>query len=408
MTVQWFTGIDWADSHHDIVILDQAGHLVGKHFRVDHSPQGLDQLIEHLKQVLGQQPTEAMACLLEIRQGLLITTLLEAGLVVYPVNPFLVKERRKASGAKTDAIDATILARIGRSELSDLHPLHPDQPVIAELKELTRDQDLLIHGQTRVLNQLTACLKAYYPQALTLFSDLNQKSTLAFLQAYPTPQAAREASQEQITQLLKETRYAQASVKAAQIVQQLSERALQASEVTVRAKSRLLQGLVKQLQVLREQIADYDEEITRLFLTHPTHALLQSVPRVGPHIGPRLLAELGDQMDRYADVHALQALAGTCPVPYASGNFHKDLTRRSCNKPLRNVVQQLAQQSTKYEGWAKQAYQRKRLAGKAHQESLRGVGNTWVRILFAMLVQEKEYDAQVFKRAQEQHAARSA
>jgi Transposase IS116/IS110/IS902 family len=259
-----------------------------------------------------------------------------------------------------------------------------------------------------VLNQLTACLKAYYPQALTLFSDLNQKSTLAFLQAYPTPQAAREASGEQITQVLKAAGYPQASLKAAELVEDLAQRALQANAITVRTKSRLAQGLLKHLQLLREEIASYDEEITRLFLSHESSTLLQSIPRVGPRIGPRLLAELGDQMDRYADVHALQALAGTCPVPYASGNFHQDRARRSCKKPLRNVVQQLAHQSTLYEGWAKQAYQRKREEGKKYQEALRGVGNTWVRILFAMLVQETAYDAQVFERAQHQHAVRSA
>jgi transposase len=408
MTVCWFTGIDWADTHHDSVILDQEGHLVGKPFRVDHTPKGLDALIERLKLVLGQHPPEAMACILETRQGLLITALLEAGFVVYPVNPFLVKERRKASGAKTDAIDATILARIGRSELADLHPLEPDRPLIQELKEVTRDQDLLIRDQTRVLNQLTACLKAYYPQALTLFSDLNQKSTLAFLQAYPTPQAAREASQEQMTRVLKEAGYPQASTKATQIRKMVAQRALQANAITIRTKSRLLQGLLKQMEVLREQIASYDEEITRLFLSHESSGLLQSIPRVGPRIGPRLLAELGDQMDRYGDVHALQALAGTCPVPYASGNFHQDRARRSCKKPLRNAVQQLARQSTLCEGWAKQAYQRKRKEGKKYQEALRGVGNTGVRIVFAMLVQEQAYDAQVFEQAQAQHAVRRA
>jgi transposase len=408
MIPQWFTGIDWADTHHDIVILDHAGQLVGKPFRVEHTPQGLEQLIERLKQVLGSQPTQAMACVIEIRQGLLISTLLEAGLVVYPVNPFLVKERRKASRAKTDVIDATILARIGRSELEDLHPLQPDTPLIAELKGLTRDQDLLIRDQTRLLNHITACLKAYYPQALSLFSTLNQPCTLAFLQAYPTPQAAREATREQITLVLKTARYPQAASKAEQIQQALAQKALQADVVTIRTKSRLLVGLLKQVQVLREQIAEYDEEITRLFLTHDTHELLQSIPRVAGRIGPRLLAELGDQMDRYADVSSLQALAGTCPVPYSSGNFHQDRARRSCNKFLRNVMQQVAQQSTMYQGWAKTAYQKKRKEGKKHQEALRAVGNTWLRIVFAMLLQEKAYDRQVFERAQTQHAARSA
>jgi len=78
--------------------------------------------------------------------------------------------------------------------------LTPDSDKIAELKALTRDQDALIQMQTRLVNQLTACLKAYYPVALTLFAKLQQRSTLLFLQTYPTLQKARRAEPEQIAQ----------------------------------------------------------------------------------------------------------------------------------------------------------------------------------------------------------------
>jgi len=81
--------------------------------------------------------------------------------------------------------------------------LEPDSPQIAELKALTRDQDALIQGQTRLVNQLTACLKAYYPVALHLFSKLQQRSALVFLQTYPTPQAAASASLAEIEATLK-------------------------------------------------------------------------------------------------------------------------------------------------------------------------------------------------------------
>ena len=115
-----------------------------------------------------------MACLIETTHGLLITALLDAGLAVYPVNPKTVDRQRKPSGAKTDAIDAYLLAKTGRSDLADLRRLAPDSPVVQELKALTRDQDGLIQSQTRLVNQLTACLKAYYPVALELFTKLQQ------------------------------------------------------------------------------------------------------------------------------------------------------------------------------------------------------------------------------------------
>jgi hypothetical protein len=123
----------------------------------------------------------------------LIAALLEAGFAVYLVNPRTVDHRRKPSGAKTDAIDAYLLAKTGRSDLADLRRLQPDAAQIQELKTLTRDQDALIQSQTRLVNQLTACLKAYYPVALQLFTKVQQHSTLVFLQTYPTPEAAKAA-----------------------------------------------------------------------------------------------------------------------------------------------------------------------------------------------------------------------
>src|SRR6266702_2350679 len=186
----WYVGIDWANDHHDALVIDEKGRQVGS-LRVDHSPQGLSRLNTFLEQIMGDLSSkDQIACIIETTHGLLITHLLEAGWPVYPVNPRTVDRRRAASGAKRDTIDAYLLAKTGRADLADLHRLTPDSEKIAELKLLTRDQDALIQMQTRLVNQLTACLKAYYPVALELFAKLQQKSTLLFLQTSPTPQAA--------------------------------------------------------------------------------------------------------------------------------------------------------------------------------------------------------------------------
>jgi len=113
---------------------------------------------------------EELACIVETNHGLLITFLLEAGIPVYPVNPKSANQLRKAAGAKTDRIDAHLLAKLGRVDLAELRRLEPDSLTVQELKTLTRDQDALIQTQTRLVNQLTACLKEYYPAALQLFA----------------------------------------------------------------------------------------------------------------------------------------------------------------------------------------------------------------------------------------------
>src|SRR5262245_36172879 len=101
-----------------------------------------------------------MACIIETAHGLLIWALLAAGWTVYPVNPKTLEGKRGAADAKTDKIDASLLAKTGPADLADLGRLKPDRPVVQELKELSRDQDKLIEIQTRLVNQLTAALKA--------------------------------------------------------------------------------------------------------------------------------------------------------------------------------------------------------------------------------------------------------
>jgi transposase len=386
-----------------VEVLDEAGKRVGVR-RFAHSHNGLNELQAFLLGIAASP--EDLACIVETNHGLLITFLLEAGIPVYPVNPKTANQLRKAAGAKTDQIDAHLLAKLGRLDLAELRRLEPDSALVQELKTLTRDQDALIQMQTRLANQLTACLKEYYPVALQLFAKVQQRSTLVFLQTYPTPQAAQAASLAEITATLRAGKHTNPTKAAPKIFEELHRPQLVASEVIVRAKSRLLLSLVKQLLVVIEEIASYDKAIRPLFLTHPDHELWSSLPRAGKHLAPRLLAEWGDDRTRYADAASVQALAGTAPVPFQSGHYAKAHKRFACVKPLRNALYQFAWQSTRQEAWALAYYQRKRAEGKSHSMAVRALANVWVRILYRMWQSKTNYQTVTFEAARLAHAPR--
>ena len=125
----WYAGIDWADTHHEAVVIDEQGGRVAA-CRVAHTPEGLAQLVTFLQATVASAPTpQELACLIETTQGLLITALLDAGLTIYPVNPKTVDRRRKPSGAKTDAIDAYLLAKTGRSDLASASEVTQIRPL---------------------------------------------------------------------------------------------------------------------------------------------------------------------------------------------------------------------------------------------------------------------------------------
>jgi transposase len=399
----WYVGLDWADTHHDVVVLDEAGRRVGSR-RFAHNHKGLNELKEF---VLGIAASlDQLACIVETNHGLLIAFLLEAGIPVYPVNPQITNRLRKAAGAKTDRIDAYLLAKTGRFDLAELRRMAPDSPTVAELKTLTRDQDALIQTQTRLVNQLTACLKEYYPAALHLFAKVQQRSALVFLLAYPTPQAAQAASVEQIIATLRTGKHTNPSKVALKIFEEVHRPQLVASEVIVRAKSRLMLSLAKQLLVVIQEIKSYDEAIRPLFLSHPDQEIWSSLPRAGKRLAPRLLAEWGDDRSRYAEANSIQTLAGTAPVPFESGNYARAHKRFACVKPLRNHLYQFAWQSTQHEAWAASYYQRKRAEGKSHSMAIRALANVWVRIIYRMWVNKTCYQAATFETAKRAHAPR--
>jgi transposase len=381
----WFAGIDWADAQHEVVVIDEAGTRVGQ-LQVSHCARGVDQLIAWLR-ASGDIATcaEHLACLIETTQGVLITAVLEHGWPVYPVNPKLVEHSRKPSGATTDAIDAGILARMGRRDWRERRRLQPDPPLILELKTLTRDQDALIQTQTRLTNQLIACLKASYPAALRWFDRVAQGITLTFLETFPTPSDFRGATLAQLTARLRAGHSpVQAGVKAPQLHEQAQAPQLQAHPVVVQAKTRYMLALVAQLRLVMRQVAAYATAIARVVATHTDQQVFARFPGAGPRLAPRLLAEWGEDRLRSPSAASRQALAGTSPVLIQSGASRRTRMRNACHKPWRNVLDQVARQSLRHEAWAKRSVERKRQRGKTYSMAMRALANQWVRILYAV------------------------
>ncbi len=242
--------------------------------------------------------------------------------------------------------------------------------------------------------------------AMELFSKLHRASTLAFLQAFPTLEAAREAEVEIVTPVLRQAGHPHSASKSREIRARLDQPQLVASPAVVRAKSLLMLSLVEQLSSLVERIAEYDKEIERLFSQHADARIFRSLPGASKRLAQRLLAEWGSDRGRYLDASGVQALAGTSPVVCQSGNYSRVRKRHACSRPFRNTLYQYAWASLQKEEWAAEYYRRKRKEGKSHTMALRALANQWVRIIHALWIKGEAYDRKVFQRARKEHTAR--
>ncbi len=396
-------GIDWADAAHVYCLMDETGTTLTSG-TIPHTPEGLEQLLV----TVGAHATDPreVCVALETSHGPLVGTLLDQGFTVYPINPKAVdrhRERFRVSGAKSDLRDAWVLATLLRTDRALYRPLQPDSEAAQELRTLTRDRAELIRTRTMLSNQLTACLKAYFPDFLAVCEDPDRPVALALLQAFPTRDVLRAASVKRLEAFLRTHHYPGSAAKAQEIHARLRAPAFQIAPVVIRTKARLARTLAQQLVVLAQQLEAYEVEIRRVLRTHPDGELYRSLPGAGDLLAARMVGELGDNRTRYPTAVVAQCEAGTAPVTRASGTTRSVHVRRACIHPLRETMWHFAFCTIKQCAWAKAYYRRARTRGKKHAETIRMLGHVWLRIVIAMRRDHRLYDEPTFLKAREAH-----
>lgn len=396
-----FVGFDWASDHHDVVVMDREGTIV-EDFRFDDTLEGWQQLVESLR----QYPEPAVV--IETSSGPAIERLLEAGYAVYPVNPKAAKryrERQAPSGTKTDRIDAWSLADALRLDGQTWRQLRPEDPLTVELRLLCRDEIALIEQRTALICQLRAALKTYYPTALAAFDNWNHRSSWAFIEAFPTPQALVRAGKRRWEKFLHTHKLYRRETYQKRLDLFAQAGAFGGSRAATNAKSMLAVALAGQLRVLENHLDKFRARIQELFAKHPDNDLFGSLPGAGQKLAPRLLAELGEDRERFDSSEGLQCYAGTAPVSYQSGQIHKVRVRRACQKTLRHTVHLWANLSRAKCPWAQAYYQKKRNDGQSHASALRCLGQRWLKILWKMWQTRTPYDPELHQRNQVKHGS---
>ena len=401
--VTLLVGLDWADEKHDVCIRDEFGATLTE-LTIAHSREGLELLRDQVRAASRGQETEVL-CAIETNQGLLVNFLLEQGWTVYALNPKAVdryRDRLRNARAKSDRLDAWLLADILRTDRQLHRPIQPDSELVRELRELTRSREDLGQESVRLINQLQACLKTYWPESLGFFSELDRPIALDFLARYPTWKQAHKASLKVLQAYFKTHHHPRWEQKAQAIYEALRAPRIDAPAYLVRPRSRQMLHLVRQLQTVTADLKTFDKEIERLLGMHPDGQLFLSLPGAGANLAARMLAEIGDSRERYATANSLQCDAGTAPVTKKSGkSLSVVLFRRTCKKQLRHALHLFAGSSLQYCPWARTLYEEQRAKGKRYAEAVRTVANRWVKIIFGMRRSGSCYDERRYLAAKE-------
>jgi len=172
---------------------------------------------------------------------------------------------------KTDKLDVRGLNRLQRT--ATLPTVWIPSADVRDQRDLPRTRMVLVRTRTRLKNRVHATL-AKYALTVTDVSDLFGKQGRALLT-------------DKLAQLPPHTRFA-------------------------------TDHLLRQLDVLDEQIAEFESRMRAVFKETPALERLTSLPGVGFILGLVILLEIGD-VHRFPDAEHLAAYAGTTPRVSASG-----------------------------------------------------------------------------------------
>jgi transposase len=393
-----FCGIDWAEDHHDIALVNRDGKLLAR-CRISDDAAGLAELLALLAEH-GDSPDDPVPVAIETPRGLLVACLRAAGRPVYPVNPMAVaryRDRHSVSGKKSDHGDSAVLAHVLRTDIGMHRPLPADSELAQAIAVLARAQQDAVWDRTQAHNRLRSHLREYYPGFLAAFAPLKggimRPEARAVLAAAPTPADGSALTLAQLRALLRKAgRSRGIDTEAARLRDAFRAPQMRQLPLVEQAMGRQALALPGQLDAACTSAEDLEQAATETFNLHPDAGIITSFPGLGAIAGARVLAEIGDDRSRFQHAKGLKAYAGAAPVTRASGKTRSVTHRKIKNNRLASAGYTWAFSALTASPGARAHYDRRRDAGDRHAAAQRNLFARLLGCLHHCLLTGQHYD----------------
>lgn len=384
-----FFGIDWADRQHEVAELE--GETVHRTTLL-HTPEAIDAWAQELSTQFGGRPVAV--CLEQTQGGLLAALQKYSHLVLFPINPAKADAYREAfahSGAKSDIGDAELLARYVREHHPRLRAWRPDTEQTRKLERCVELRRNLVEERKQTMQRIIALLKQYFPMALVIAENYSEKLMLALLARWATLGEWQRANPRTLKAIAGE--FLKQEESRDELVQQIRAAApLTTDPAILQPNALYVKTQIAKLPGLNEAIDNFEQEIAKLFQTHPDAHIFRSLYGAGAALAPRLLVAFGTDRERFESAEDVQSYSGIAPVSKQSGKSKEVHRRFACNKFLRQSFHEFADHARKHCDWARAFYQHKRAHGMRHHAAVRALAFKWIRIIFRCWKNHTTYD----------------
>lgn len=391
----FFVGIDWANSKHDVYVIDSHGSSY--HGEIEHSTEAIDGFVSDLLSKANGRP---IAIILEQSKGSLIHALmLREDVVLFPVNPKQFANYRQSfrtTKAKSDKDDAMLLARMLFERHRQMKSWKSDDENTRLLDRLCSTRRKWVEQRTALSQRLLDLVKSYIPVLLTLADSKLFECPLVMeiLRKWPDPRELKRANPKFLGAIL-----ASHGIKnedqQKEIISKLKKAPIHSRDTSLLIVSAMeAKALVTQLNSCQDIIEKLDQEIKTSLAKHPDASLFTSLRGAGAALAPRLLTAFGTDRDRFSSAEQVASYAGVAPVTKQSGKSCVVVRRRACSKYLLQTFHEFAGAAAKWCVWSKAYYKLQQSRGMKRHAILRKLAFRWIRILYRVWQTRTPFDAE--------------
>lgn len=385
-------GWDWSNTHHHVVY-SRKDSVHTKSMVVENVPAKIHSFIQELQKEFNHAPVGV--AIENCKGGILNAFSDYESLKVYLINPKCAKNYRmafKASGIKTDKLDASKLHEMLDKHQDQLKEKHKNDPVLLQLEYLVRARRNEVNERTRRIEQLHAVLSRYYPLVERLFKDFDGAVVADFICRWQTLKDLQKESDEELIKFFIEHNCKRWSVIFERLKTIRSEVPLSQNEAINRVCAMEAVAIANNIKVIEKNIESYDKKIKELYDQHPDSFIFKSLKGSGSALGPRLLVAFGGDRKAYKDARAFAAYCGVAPVEKSSGKMCVYGQRKCCDRFLLQTFHEFANVARRYHSWANKYYQAQRDKGKTHHTAVRALAYKFARVLYRCWLDKVPYD----------------
>ncbi|NYV66617.1 IS110 family transposase [Bacillus sp. Gen3] len=396
-------GLDISKGESQVQAFVDKGKPFRKSFKVSHTLEGLGLLVEFLNQVqkeTGQKPPVILEATGHY-QTPVVQYLDERGYLLIIINP-LISYKAKSSSlrkVKTDAIDAYLLCELYYKE--EFEPYKKRGIQLLNLRNLTRQHENITGVMIQTKLQFQAVLDQVFPEYRGVFGDLYSVVSLLLLQEFPSSEDILKASEETISNRIKELCKSRSNRWASEKALELKKAAARNPfEKTVYQSHILSLGMyINIILQYKEHLSRLESEIDALAKEIEEYNIIKSIPGIGEKIAATIISEIGE-IDRFNHPKKLVAFAGVDPSVFESGKFRATqnrITKRGSSRlrhalymAVRCAIRDCRKQKTTDEiiprnKRMREYYDKKREEGKPFKVAVIACVNKLLHWIFALL-----------------------